>query len=148
MLVRARHAQSRGARSRCRLSHPPGPKLPARIVCRPSSQNFCDKFTELGEWGAELLRPSSIRSWVERDLYVGDLRVLSDVAFRRTVRLPFGPVERLCKRGFLVQTTRAPGGRMTLKGGSLSFSEILLRDRSTNKRTSDLSGALVGRNFL
>jgi hypothetical protein len=54
---------------------------------------------------------------VERDLHVGDLRVLSDVAFRRTARPPLGPVERLCKRGFLVQTTSGAFCRMTLKGG-------------------------------
>ena len=64
-----------------------------------------------------------MRSRVERDLFVGDLRVLSDVAFRRTARPPSGAVERLCKRGFLVETTRAPCCRMTLNG----WIAILLR---------------------
>jgi hypothetical protein len=56
------------------------------------------------------------RSWVERDLYVGDLRVLSDVAFRRTARPPSNAVDRLCKRGFLVGTTNGLCCRMGLKG--------------------------------
>ena len=67
--------------------------------------------------GVELSGRSLPRSWAERDLKVGDLRVLSDVAFRRTLRPYFDPVERLCERGFLVKTTRAPRCcRMTLKG--------------------------------
>jgi hypothetical protein len=39
------------------------------------------------------------RSWVERDLYVGDLRILKDIAFRRIAAPGFDNVERLCKRG-------------------------------------------------
>ena len=72
--------------------------------------------TELGKWGSELLRSSLVRSRLERDLHVGDLRVLSDVAFGRTARPHFNPVERLCKRGFLVETNCGPCCRMTLKG--------------------------------
>jgi hypothetical protein len=34
------------------------------------------------------------RAWVERDLCVGDLRTLSDIAFRRIAGPPFGPVEQ------------------------------------------------------
>ena len=57
------------------------------------------------------------RAWLERDLNVGDLRVLSDVAFRRTLRPHFDPVQRLCQRGFLVETDRAPRCcRLTLRG--------------------------------
>jgi hypothetical protein len=48
---------------------------------------------------------SLARSWVERDLQAGDLRVLSNVAFRRTLRPHSDPVERLSERGFLVKTT-------------------------------------------
>jgi hypothetical protein len=67
---------------------------------------------------------SLARSWVERDLQAGDLRVLSNVAFRRTLRPHSDPVERLSERGFLVKTTRAPRCcRMTLKG----WTAILLR---------------------
>jgi hypothetical protein len=58
-----------------------------------------------------------VRSGAERDLQVGDLRILGDVAFRRTLRPHFEPVERLCEREFLVKTNRAPRCcRMTLKG--------------------------------
>ena len=57
------------------------------------------------------------RSWVERDLCVGDLRALSNIAFRRIDGPGFSQVERLCKRGFLVETNRGPRCcRMTLKG--------------------------------
>lgn len=55
------------------------------------------------------------RTWVERDLYMGDLRTLSDVALRRNVRPPSVIVDRLYKRGFLKRTARG-SCRMTLKG--------------------------------
>ena len=55
------------------------------------------------------------RSWVERDLQRGDLRILSDTAFRRLHGPAFDPVQRLRKRGFLVKTARGPY-RMTLTG--------------------------------
>ena len=73
------------------------------------------------------------RSWVERDLWVGDLRVLSDIAFRRIHGPGFGQVERLRKRGFLVKTARGPC-RMTLTG----WVAVLLRNtsaRPVNKST-------------
>jgi hypothetical protein len=74
--------------------------------------------------GAEMSGASLARSWVERELQAGDLRVLSNVAFRRTLRPHSDPVERLGERGFLVKTTRAPRCcRMTLKG----WTAILLR---------------------
>ena len=73
-------------------------------------------------WGAELLWSSLVRARLERDLHLGDLRVLSDVAFGRTARPHFNPVERLCKRGFLVETNRGPRCfRMTLKGWIVIF---------------------------
>ena len=55
------------------------------------------------------------RSWVERDLHKGDLRVLNDIAFRRIDRPASTQVERPCDRRFLVKTGRG-GSRMTLKG--------------------------------
>jgi hypothetical protein len=55
------------------------------------------------------------RSWVERDLQRGDLRILSDTAFRRLHGPAFDSVQRLRKRGFLVKTARGPY-RMTLTG--------------------------------
>ena len=55
------------------------------------------------------------RSWVERDLRVGDLRALSNIAFRRIDGPAFDQVERLCKRKFLVKTARGPC-RITLRG--------------------------------
>jgi hypothetical protein len=73
--------------------------------------------------GAKLLQPSLIRSWVERDLHVGDLRVLSDVAFRRTARPASAVVDRLSERGFLVNTVHGRCCRMTLSG----WIAILLR---------------------
>ena len=50
------------------------------------------------------------RALVERDLYVGDLRVLSDIAFRRIHGPGFEQVQRLRKRGFLVKTVRGLTG--------------------------------------
>lgn len=69
------------------------------------------------------------RSWVERDLHVGDLRVLSDVALRRTVRPPSIVVHRLGERGFLATGRGRP--RMTLKGwfAVLSRYTVARRDR-------------------
>jgi hypothetical protein len=62
-----------------------------------------------------LLRPSLVRSWVERDLQVGDLRILSNFALFRNACPPSAVVDRLCERGFLVKTAR---GRfhMSLRG--------------------------------
>jgi hypothetical protein len=75
------------------------------------------------------LTGSRQRAWVERDLYVGDLRILSDIAFRRIAGPPFGSVERLCKRGLLMRTGRGPG-RITLKG----WIAILLRHTTARGR--------------
>ena len=61
------------------------------------------------------VRPSSIRSSLERDLLVGDLRALNDFAFFRNARPPSAVVDRLCERGFLAKTERGRP-RMTLKG--------------------------------
>jgi hypothetical protein len=65
------------------------------------------------------------RSWVERDLHVGDLRVLSEIAFRRIHGPGFEQVQRLRKRGFLVKSARGPY-RMTLTG----WVALLLRNTS------------------
>jgi hypothetical protein len=65
--------------------------------------------------GAELSGASSVRSWVERDLHRGDLRVLRAFAFFRNDRPPSIVVDRLCERGFLAQSGRGRP-RMTLKG--------------------------------
>jgi hypothetical protein len=64
--------------------------------------------------GGKSLQPSLLRSWVERDLHVGDLRVLSEFAFGRT-RSPSIVIDRLSERGFLAKTERGRT-RMTLKG--------------------------------
>ena len=64
---------------------------------------------------AILLTGRQQRAWVERDLYMGDLRTLSDIAFRRIAGPPFGAVNRLRKRGFLVKTDHGHS-RVTLMG--------------------------------
>ena len=56
---------------------------------------------------------------MERDLHVGDLRILSDFAFRND-RPPSLVVNRLCERGFLATTERGRT-RMTLKGWAAVF---------------------------
>ena len=68
------------------------------------------------------------RTWVERDLYFGDLRALSDVASRRTVRPASAIVDRLGKRGFLKRTARG-SPRVTLKG----WIAVLLRHTSARR---------------
>ena len=73
------------------------------------------------------MQPSLLRSWVERDLQVGDLRVLSNFAFRRT-HPPSAVVDRLCERGFLAKTERGRT-RMTLKG----WIAVLLRQTVARK---------------
>jgi hypothetical protein len=73
------------------------------------------------------------RSWVERDLQRGDLRLLADFAFFRNNRLPSIVVDRLCERRFLAKSERGRS-RMTLKG----WIAILLRQsfaRSSNGST-------------
>lgn len=64
---------------------------------------------------AILLTGAQQRAWVELDLYTGDLRTLSDIAFRRIAGPPFGAVNRLRKREFLVKTDRGQS-RVTLTG--------------------------------
>jgi hypothetical protein len=56
--------------------------------------------------GAKMLQSSGMRSRVERDLQLGDLRSLSDFAFFRNRYPPSIIVERLCERGFLAKTGR------------------------------------------
>ena len=68
------------------------------------------------------------RSWVERDLCVGDLRALSDIASGR-VDPDFDQVDRLCERGFLAKT-RKGRARMTLKG----WVAIILRNTIAKSR--------------
>ena len=68
------------------------------------------------------------RAWVERDLYMGDLRTLSDIAFRRIAGPPFGAVNRLRKRGFLVKTSRGLS-RVSLTG----WVAVLLRHTSARR---------------
>jgi hypothetical protein len=65
------------------------------------------------------------RAWVERDLNMGDLRTLSDVAFRRNVRPPSIVVNRLEKRGFLARGSC----RVTLKG----WIAVLVRHTSARR---------------
>jgi hypothetical protein len=72
------------------------------------------------------------RAWVERDLYVGDLRTLSNIAFRRIDGPAFEQVQRLRKRGFLVKTARGPY-RMTLLG----WVAVLLRNTSARSKVTD-----------
>jgi hypothetical protein len=49
------------------------------------------------------LQSTLMRSRVERDLQLGDLRVLSDFAFFRNRYPPSIVVDRLCERGFLAK---------------------------------------------
>jgi hypothetical protein len=68
------------------------------------------------------------RAWVERDLYMGDLRALSGVAFRRNIRPPSIIVSRLEDRGFMGRTGRG-SCRVTLKG----WIAVLLRHTSARR---------------
>jgi len=91
--------------------------------------------------GGELMRPSlSTRSWLERDLHLGDLRTLSEIAYGLTARPGgHGPVDRLCKRGFLMKTDRAPYfSRVTLKG----WTAVLLRQTIARKGRTETLDAL------
>jgi hypothetical protein len=73
------------------------------------------------------------RSWVERDLCVGDLRALSNIASGRSFDGPdLDQVERLGKRGFLTTTARGTC-RMTLTG----YVAILLRNTSARSKLAD-----------
>ena len=80
------------------------------------------------------------RTWVERDLYFGDLRALSDVASRRTVRPASAIVDRLGKRG--LRTARG-SPRVTLKG----WIAVLLRHTSA-RRLEISANNLTGVSFL
>src|SRR5262245_65708031 len=82
--------------------------------------------------GAALVASLSLtRSWVERDLHVGDLRVLSDFAFFRNDRPPSAVVDRLCERGFLAKTARGRW-RITLNGWiAVLLRHTLARDRKS-----------------
>ena len=84
--------------------------------------------------GRKLLQSSLPRSWVERDLYVGDLRALSGFAFFRNRYPPSIVVDRLCKRGFLATTERGRP-RVTLKGWIAVLSRRTIAQR--NERTLD-----------
>ena len=75
------------------------------------------------------------RSWVERDLWEGDLRVLSNIAFRRINGPGFDQVQRLRKRGFLVKTARGRY-RMTLMG----WVAVVVRNTSA-RRINKLPGS-------
>jgi hypothetical protein len=72
------------------------------------------------------------RSWVERDLCVGDLRALSNIASRRIDGPGLDQVERLRKRGFLAETARGTC-RVTLTG----WVAILLRNTSARSKLAD-----------
>lgn len=66
------------------------------------------------------------RSWMERDLRVGDLRALNNIAFRRKGDEPASTqVDRLRERGFLANNARG-NYRMTLTG----WLAVLLRKTS------------------
>jgi hypothetical protein len=68
------------------------------------------------------------RAWVERDLYLGDLRALSGVAFRRNIRPPSIILSRLEEREFIGRTARG-SCRVTLKG----WIAVLLRHTSARR---------------
>jgi hypothetical protein len=73
------------------------------------------------------------RSWIERNLRLGDLRALSNIASGRSFDGPdLDQVERLCKRGFLKTTARGTC-RMTLTGWVV----ILLRNTSARRKPAD-----------
>jgi hypothetical protein len=78
------------------------------------------------------------RSWVERDLRVGDLRALSNIAFRRIDGPAFDQIERLCKRGFL-RMAAGRTGRMTLKG----WVAVLFRNTSARRERAPTGRAPV-----
>jgi hypothetical protein len=91
--------------------------------------------TELGEcvvWragGAKVLQSLGMRSRLERDLCVGDLRALSNIASGRSFDGPdLDQVERLSKRGFLKTTARGTC-RMTLKGWTAVLSRHTIAQR-------------------
>jgi hypothetical protein len=65
------------------------------------------------------------RSWVERNLHVGDLRALTNVAFRRGDPPASTQIERLRERGFLAWTAKRTY-RITLTG----WVAVLLRNTS------------------
>jgi hypothetical protein len=80
------------------------------------------------------LTARSQRSWLERDLYVGDLRTLGNIAFHAGFALPASTqIERLRKRGFLALTARGTY-RMTLTG----WVAVLLRKTSAHKAGGDI----------
>ena len=72
------------------------------------------------------------RSWVERDLRVGDLRALSNIAFHRSDGPAFDQVERLCKRGFLRMNV-GRNSRMTLTG----WVAVILRNTSARSNPDE-----------
>jgi hypothetical protein len=79
------------------------------------------------------VRNSTMASWVERDLCVGDLRALSNIAFGRSFDGPhLDQVERLCKRGFLTTTARGTC-RMTMTG----WVAVLVRNTSARRKPAD-----------
>jgi hypothetical protein len=79
------------------------------------------------------LTAQSQRSWLERDLCVGDLRTLSNIAFHAGFALPASTqIERLRKRGFLALTARGTY-RMTLTG----WVAVLLRKASAHRAGGD-----------
>ena len=81
------------------VDHGPTVKILAAVVATGCNPFDCDEIEGLS------LLPSLLRSWVERDLHTGDLRVLSNFAFR-TTRPPSAVVDQLCERGFLAKTER------------------------------------------
>jgi hypothetical protein len=72
----------------------------------------------------KLTRPLQ-RSWLERDLYVGDLRALTNIAFGRSDLPASTQIERLRQRGFLAWTAKGTY-RITLTG----WVAVLLRNTS------------------
>ena len=68
------------------------------------------------------------RAWVERDLNMGDLRVLRGVAFRKNILPASIIVSRLERRGFLERTARG-SCRVTLKG----WIAVLVRQTSARR---------------
>jgi hypothetical protein len=77
------------------------------------------------------------RSWLERDLYVGDLRALSNIAFRRSDKPASTQIERLRKRRFLAWAAKGTC-RMTLIG----WVALLLRNTSARSRRDHRAGGV------
>ena len=69
-------------------------------------------------WGRRRIKahgPYSVRGWLTRDLYRGDLRALSEAGRGRYENIDIGQINRLRSRGFL-RTNKWGGYPVTIKG--------------------------------